>query len=104
MQPCRVLLRPVGGRAELVFSTFRDCIPKSLKERHVGIKQLRVPFLIPEPEDCLISVAFLLCCSVGLAAAIVYVMTRHFLANNGLGIAFSLEVRCAMHCRAARGL
>lgn len=64
----------------------------------VDMKQATVPFLMPEPDDIQISLARLLCNIVALMFSLWYAFTRHFLANNGMGLSYSIEV-CPCRCR-----
>jgi hypothetical protein len=77
--------------AELLYSTFSPHFPASLSRR-LSVKQVTIPLLMPHPEDISISLAQILCNLLGLAASLVYARTRHFLSNNGLGLAYSIEV------------
>ena len=44
------------------------------------------------PEDLSLSIAQILCHAVGLGFTATYALTKHYLCNNGLGLAYSLEV------------
>lgn len=68
----------------------------------MGFKQVSIPYLTDGPEDLQLSVAQLCCHTVGLAFTVLYTVTRHFLCNNGLGMAYCLEVRHVQLGDAAR--
>jgi hypothetical protein len=58
----------------------------------VDLKQITIPLLMPEPEDIRISAARLLTHIAALGFTLWYAFTKHFLANNGMGLAYSIEV------------
>lgn len=77
---------------ELLFSTFYKVIPQSLRDFYViDLRQVSIPVLIPEPEDIRINAARLLTNTAGLGFSLWYAVTKHFLANNGMGLAYSIE-------------
>ena len=94
---CGSLLTNGRAHAELLFSTFHMVIPQKLRETYViDLKQVAIPVLMPEPEDIRINAARLLTNMAGLGFSLWYAMTKHFLANNGMGLAYSIEV-CPLH-------
>lgn len=64
----------------------------------VDVKQATVPVIMPEPADVQISLARLLCNIVALIFSLWYAFTRHFMANNGMGLSYSIEVCSWMQC------
>jgi hypothetical protein len=75
-----------------LYSTFSSRFPEALKKMRFGGK-LSIPFIMPEPEDLSFSAAQGLCGLVGLVFSLAYGKYRHFLLNNGMGLAYSIEVR-----------
>jgi hypothetical protein len=74
-----------------LYSTFSWRFPESLKKKRFGGK-LSIPFIMPEPEDLSFSAAQGLCGLIGLVFSVSYAKYRHFLLNNGMGLAYSIEV------------
>lgn len=58
----------------------------------LDLKKVTIPLLMPDPEDIRITAARLLTNIAGLGFSLWYAFTRHFLANNGMGLAYSIEV------------
>ena len=58
----------------------------------VDLKQVTIPLLMPDPEDIRITVARLLTNIAGMGFSLWYAVTRHFLSNNLMGLAYSIEV------------
>ena len=83
----------LGDCAELLYSTFHHHFPEALKSKKFELKNVHIPYLMDKPDDISITAAQLICNCVGLVFSTLYVFTRHFLCNNGLGLAYSLEVR-----------
>ena len=53
---------------------------------------LRVPLMMGEPEDVRLSASQALAGAAGVAVTAWYAHSKHFMANNALGLAFCLEV------------
>lgn len=85
--------------AELIFSSVSKWLPERLHGMMVlDLKQATVPLLMPEPDDIQISVARLLCNLIALGFSLWYAFTKHFLANNGMGLSYSIEVSFLVRC------
>ena len=68
-------------------------LPKSIRDRMlVDIKNVTIPYVMPEPEDITLTVSQAVSGLFGIACTSWYALTKHFLANNGLGLAYCLEV------------
>ena len=90
---CGVLCDETWFVAELLFSTFQKYIPQKLRDTYVvDLKQVTIPLLMPDPEDIRITVARLLTNIAGMGFSLWYAVTRHFLSNNLMGLAYSIEV------------
>lgn len=78
--------------AGLLFDAIHSMIPASVSDRElVNIQNFTIPYLMPTPEELKITVTDIVCHILGAGAAAWYLTTKHFLSNNGLGLAFSVE-------------
>lgn len=77
----------------MLYSTFGKYLPASMEQRKYGWKKVTIPLIMPEPEDIELTKGQALSSLVGLAFSAAYAAKRHYLLNNGLGLAYSIEVR-----------
>eukprot|EP00892_Ulva_mutabilis_P008067 jgi/Ulvmu1/5632/UM023_0172.1 len=82
----------VFALGELIYSSTSSRMPQKLHQiMIVDWKQGTVPVIMPEPADVQISLARLLCNLIALVFSTWYATSRHFLANNGMGLSYSIE-------------
>jgi hypothetical protein len=82
----------------LLLSTFSRFLPKALQETYIlDLKQVKIPLIMPDPKDIRITVARMLMDLLGLGFSLWYAVTRHFLAQNGMALVYSIEVRMNQH-------
>ena len=66
-------------------------VPPRLRRIEFGAYNVKIPFLMPDPTDLTASVPELAGGALALVFCVWYVAKKHWLANNVLGLAFSVQ-------------
>mmetsp|Transcript_70370 Transcript_70370/g.223014 ORF Transcript_70370/g.223014 Transcript_70370/m.223014 type:complete len:389 (-) Transcript_70370:208-1374(-) len=69
----------------------RPMVPAGLREKTFSIEKFRIPLIMSEPTELSASVPEIVGACLALPFCIWYYMKKHWLANNMLGIAFSVQ-------------
>ena len=80
---------PCTASETVVSCRVSDCLASLGEQLSLGV--LRLPKWLSEPVECTAAVPELACGVLALAVCLWYYRTKHWLANNALGLAFSLQ-------------
>ena len=69
-------------------------VPESIRNREIGIKKkITIPYVMPEPTSLQLTVSELAGIILCIPLVLLYAIKKHWLANNLIAVAFSIQVR-----------
>lgn len=68
-------------------------VPETIRSKEIGIKrEISIPYLMPEPTKLLLTISELISVVLSIPLVLMYAIKKHWLANNVIAIAFSIQV------------